>query len=85
MFPEIGEALHYQQAARFLNRYNFFVLQNPGIAVRHEHGVDSSRQRGIDIGLGTISNHPRGVRWQRVFGDYFSIRCGIFLRDDLYG
>jgi hypothetical protein len=47
--------------------------------------LEASRQRWVDIGLGTISNHPSGVWWQCVFGNYFSIGRNIFLRDDLDG
>src|SRR5947199_5548968 len=85
MFPEVGKALHHQQAARCFYRRNFFMLQNPGVSVGHEYGVDAGCQGWVDIRLGTVSNHPRGVRRQRVFRNYFSISCSILLRDDLYG
>src|SRR5437879_7971307 len=85
MFPEIGESLHYQQAARCFRRREFFVLQNPSVAVGHEYGVEACRKRGIDVGLGTVSNHPRRIGRQGILGNYFSIRCSILLRDYLDG
>lgn len=61
MFAEFGESSYDQQFLPGRCRVDFFVLENPGIAVRDEDCVQSRSQGGIDIRLGAIPDHPGGV------------------------
>ena len=58
MFSELGETAYYQELLAFRGGIYFFVFQDPGIAVGNEDGVHPSGQRGVDIGLGTVADHP---------------------------
>ena len=61
----------------------FLVLKNPGIAVRNEDGVQSGSQRGIDVGLRAVSDHPGGRRSATVFFDELRVGRLVLLRHDL--
>ena len=69
MRAQIVEPLHHQQPLWRTSGCQFLVLENPGIAVRHENGMQSRRQRRIDVGLRTVPDHPSAFGLQRVFGD----------------
>lgn len=61
MFSQFCEAAYYQELLAFWGLFYFFVLEDPGIAVGDENGVQSCGERGIDVGFGTVADHPGGV------------------------
>ncbi len=58
------------------------MFQNPRVFVEEENGVETGRERGIDIALGAVSDHPAGVLGELVASDDGAVGWGIFLRDD---
>src|SRR5439155_15094249 len=55
---QIRKLLHNQKSSRRLRGRYFFMLQNPCVAVRDEHCIETSRERRINVGLGAVANHP---------------------------
>src|ERR1019366_10782787 len=55
---QVAEALDLQQAAVAGLGTKFVALQHPGVMVGNKDGVQSGLQRGIDVGLGTVADHP---------------------------
>ena len=35
-----------------------FVLEDPGVRVRHEHSVEAGGERGVDVGFWAVADHP---------------------------
>jgi hypothetical protein len=65
------------------SRVQFFMFENPGVAVRDENRVQARGQRGIDVRLRAVADHPGGSRGEFIFLDDRVIGRGVFLRDDL--
>src|SRR5260370_32523757 len=82
VLSQFCEAADDQQLLARWRRVYFLVLENPGRAVRHENGVQSGGQRGIDVGFGAIADHPRGIVLQLKLFDRASIGALLFLSDD---
>src|SRR5216684_868650 len=61
MLAQFGKAAHDQQLLRWCGGVYLFMFENPSIAVRHEYSVQSRGQRGIDVRLGTVADHPGGL------------------------
>src|SRR6185437_17145659 len=59
------------------------MFQHPGIGMMHVDGVQAGRQRGVDIGTGTVSDHPCGLVHERVPADDLAIGVGMFFRWNL--
>ncbi len=69
MLAQVAKSLDHQQTLLCRSGGQVFVFQNPGIAVRHENCMEPSRERRIDVGLRTVSDHPGVVGPQRVLGN----------------
>src|SRR5271165_4156057 len=82
VFAQLGEAAYDEQLLIGRRGIEFFVLKNPGIAMRDENRVQTRSQRGIDVGLRTVANHPGGVVGQVVFVSHAGIYGGILLWND---
>ena len=61
------------------------MLEDPSVAVGDEHGVESGGQRGVDVGLGAVADHPGGVVLEFVFVSESGIDFCIFLGNDFDG
>jgi hypothetical protein len=61
------------------------VLEDPGAGVMDEHGVEASGERGVDVGLGAVADHPGGVGREFVFGDDGVVGGGVLLGRNLDG
>src|SRR5579863_3549410 len=61
MLLQLVEALNFDQLAS-ASIPHFFPLQRPRVRMRDEYGIQSRRERRIDIGLGRVPDHPR-LRW----------------------
>src|SRR5437660_12888936 len=59
---QFTEAFQDEEATRARRRAQFFVLQNPGLVVWNEDRIQPGRERGIDVGPGTVTDHPCGTR-----------------------
>ena len=84
MSLQIPKSLQHQQLVSVRRPRNFFVLQDPSVVVRHEGGIKSGRNCGIDVRLGAVTHHPRGIFCQSVFLHNLVISGWRFLRDDFY-
>jgi len=82
MLAEFRKAADDQQLLLRRRGVELFVLQYPRIAVRDEDGVQTGGQRGIDVGLRAVADHPGGSGDQIIFFDHGSVRCGVFFGDD---
>ena len=82
MFAEFGESAYDQELLALRGGIYFFVLQNPGIAVRNEDGVHPGGQRGVDIGLGAVADHPGAGVVAFVLAGELGVNIGILFRHD---
>src|SRR4051794_22296074 len=58
---QCGKALDHEELGSVPRLRYFFVLEHPGIVVRDEHSIESSGERRINVGLGTVADHPGHV------------------------
>src|SRR3954468_9641624 len=83
MFAKLGESADNQQLLVGWRSVQFFVFENPGVAVRNEYGVQSSSECRIDIGFRTVPDHPGGmVRAVVLVGDV-RVDLGVFFGHNL--
>jgi hypothetical protein len=59
------------------------VLQNPRVFLKQKHGVQAGSHRWVDVALGTVADHPAGVRGQLVARDDRAVCRRILFRHDL--
>lgn len=85
MLPQFGEAADDQKVLSRRCRADLFVLQNPGIAVRNEHRVQSGGERRVDVRLRAVSDHPGRVVLQFIFVSQRGINFRIFLGNNFDG
>ena len=53
-----------------------------GVLVEEEDGVQSGGERGVDVALDAVADHPACVRREFVAGDDRAVGGGILFRDD---
>jgi hypothetical protein len=61
VFLELAEMIQHQQALGWRSGREFFVLENPGVAVGYEDGVQTGRDGWVDVGFRAVADHPCGV------------------------
>ena len=83
MLLQIGKSFDLQQVTTGGRRPYALVLQDPGAIVRNKDCIDTGSQRGVNVGLGAIADHPRGIGGEVVLGNNASIGWSIFLCHDL--
>ena len=62
---------------------DFGVFEDPGVFVEEEDGVVSDGEGGIDVAIGTVADHPAGVRGELMAGDDCAVGGGVLFGDDL--
>jgi hypothetical protein len=85
VFREGSEAVELDEALRRHGLGEIVVLKHPGIGVMHVDGVQAGGEGRVDIGTRTVTNHPCGVRRERVASDDLAIGVGMLLGRDLDG
>src|SRR5271165_4625420 len=78
---QLSEAPYFQQAAIANLRSHLAALQLPRVMVRHEDRVQTGGERGIDVRLGAVADHPRLLAQQRVLLDDRGVGGGVLLGD----
>ena len=73
------EGAQFQQMLAVTCRVNYFMFKYPGMGVMNEHCMQAGCKSGIDVGLGTVANHPGGVRRQLIFLAYRGVGVRILL------
>ena len=82
---EGGEAVELDEALRRHGLGEIVVLEHPGIGVMHVDGVQAGGERRVDIGTRTVTDHPCGLRRERVARDDLAIGVRMLLGWDLDG
>src|SRR5579862_4878894 len=59
------------------------MLEHPCVLVKQEDGMETRRQRRIDIAFGAVADHPATVRRELVAVDDRTIRRRILFRNNL--
>src|SRR5438105_12751692 len=83
MRAQLAEALHHKQATCPRGLTQLLVLQYPGLMVRNEDGIQSRGERRVDVGPGTVANHPCRTERKMEPIHQFEISRGIFFGDNL--
>ena len=82
MFAQFGEAPDDEKFLSGRSWIQLFVFQYPGVAVRDEDGVQSGGQRGVDVGLWAVADHPGRVAIESELLDDARIGRRIFFGND---
>src|SRR5580692_10366502 len=61
MLAQFGEAADDEELLTGGGWVDFFVLEDPGVTVRDEDGVQAGGHRGVDVGFRAVADHPCGV------------------------
>ena len=85
VMAEVAEAFDLQQAAVADFGADLAALQHPGVAVRDEDGMQTGLERGIDVGLRAVADHPGEVGRQGVFLDETAVGVSMLFGDDVDG
>ena len=64
---------------------DFRVFEDPCVFVNKEDGMQTGGERGVDVALGAVADHPAGLRREVVALHYGAIGVGVFFGDDFYG
>src|ERR1700737_693880 len=67
---QFGKSLHDQQLPGRIGSADLFVFQHPSLIMGDEHGVEAGGQRGIDVRLGTVADHPGVIGKKAVFRNH---------------
>lgn len=57
---EVGEVGQFKELASSGRVIDVFALERPGEVVRNKDGVEASGEGRIDVGFGTVADHPCG-------------------------
>src|SRR5713226_8735119 len=80
MAPQVCELIDHNQPAA--SGSYVLLLQNPGMRVRHEYGVQTAFERWIDIRLRTVADHPGSVGMELPLRHQSSVGFAVLLLDD---
>ena len=83
MLCEGRESVELDEPLRGQGLRQIVVFEHPGVGVVHVDSVQSCSERGVDIGTGTVADHPRGLVREIIPRDYLPIGIGVFFRWDL--
>ncbi len=61
---------------------DYLVLENPGEVVGDEDGVDASAESRVDVGAGTVADHPCVAAVAGMVGDESAVGGGMLLVKD---
>ncbi len=76
---EVGEGFQFEEVTAIRGLVDDLVLQHPREAVRDEDGVQAGAERGVDVRLGAIADHPGPLKIALVLVSEFAIRSvGLF-------
>ena len=79
---KVGE---FEELAASGRMIDVFAFERPGEVVGNEDGVESGSEGGIDVGLGTIADHPCDAGFATVMRGEAAVGCVVLLRKDLDG
>lgn len=85
MKVEVAEGFDLNEALAGGCGVDGVVLEDPGVGVVDVDGVEAGSERGIDVGAGTVADHPRGLAGERVAGADAVISLGILFMGNLDG
>jgi hypothetical protein len=77
---QIFETFQDQQAT--IAGYDLLLLQNPGVSVPNEDGVQARFQRRVDFGFRTVADHPGSIRGHAAVLHKLAVGRGVFLLHD---
>jgi hypothetical protein len=60
-FSEAGEGVEFDEVLAGGGSGNFGVLKHPGIFVEKKDGMEAGGEGRVDVALGAVADHPRGV------------------------
>lgn len=58
---EVSEALDFEQALAVGGGVDGVVFEDPGVGVVDVDGMEAGGERGVDVGAGTVADHPGGA------------------------
>src|SRR5580704_413666 len=85
VITQMAEAFDLQQTAAANIGADLTALQHPGVVMGHEDGVQTGLERRVNVGLGTIADHPGLLGQQAILLDHAAIGGSIFFGQHLDG
>ena len=85
MVGEVGEAGEFEEGLAGWGLVDYLVLEDPGEVVGDEDGVEAGGEGWVDVGAGTVADHPGAGGLAGVVGDEGVVGVGVFFGEDLDG
>jgi len=83
MLTQFGEASDDEELLACGRWIHLLMLEDPGVAMGNEDGVESGGERWVDVGLGAVADHPGVAVVAIVFVGELGVYFGVFFSDDL--
>ena len=65
---QVGEAGEFEEVLASGRLVDDFVLKDPGEVVGDEDGVETGAESGVNVGAGTVADHPGVAGFATVVG-----------------
>ena len=59
---QLGKGIELDKMLAVRSGIDLCVLQHPGVFVEEEDSVQAGGERGVDVALGAVANHPGAAR-----------------------
>src|SRR5215472_3196501 len=82
MTAQLSERLDPDQLAFRIGNPDLLMLEHPSIGVWYEDGIQTGCERWIDVGFGTIADHPGVIFIDLVFARDLLVGRWALLHDD---
>lgn len=81
---QIGEAGEFEEGLASGRLVDDIVLEDPGEVVGDKDGVEAGGEGWVDVGAGTVADHPRVTSFAAVMSCQGKIRFVVFFGENLY-
>jgi hypothetical protein len=78
-----SERIEFKELLAGRSCVDFSMLQNPSIFVHQKYRMEARCQSRINVALGTVADHPAGVRLELMSGNHGVISGRILFGDNL--
>src|SRR6266496_5915997 len=85
VLAQFCKAADNQKILSCRSRVQLLVLEDPGVAMGNEHGVQTCGECWIDVGLRAVSDHPCRIVSAVVLLSHVSVNTGVLFGHDFDG